>query len=579
MEAVILAAGLGTRMRPFSYSESKVMISFLGKPLLAYHVEESIKNGIRKFVIVCNKDNVNIIRKYFGSDYLGRNFDYVIQDKLLGPAHAVYLAGHLLKDEFFIVKYGDSFSEEDQMKRLLEKYSENKAVDGIAILKKVKNPEEFGIAKFDKERRLIEIVEKPKHNSPSYYANVGISLLKRKTFFHALDKIGFENVMPLAEYLLRCKWNVSYWISKSEHIDIGRPWNILEATKVFIDKFGGRIDSFYISKNARISQKSYIGKDAIIEEDVEIGDYSHVNCYIGKGTRIDRSYIMEDSKVGKDCNIKGSVIGRSNIICDNFTTINDEEFGLFSGEGVIISENIKSYSKRVVFPYKVVQEDIKKNLTVRAILFDVDNTLLKTKEVAKEADMAAMSLFAKYTNFSSDELYQKWENIVDSLKQTKEPQKRTREYSYSQLASLIGIDKTKDACNAFVHTLINSIKPVKNVNEVLSYLKKYRLAAFTEDSQEISVAKLKSAGLFGFFEFITTSDDISVMKPDERYYKVIFERLDISPQECVVVGDDYEKDLETAKDLGCLTVCFGQDSRADYQIKDFYELIEILNKN
>ncbi len=310
LQALILAAGLGTRMKPFSFIESKTMVNFLGKPLLAYHIDEFIKNNIKEFVVVCNNSNINIIKTYFTNNYPHQyHFDYIVAEQL-GTAYAVYSSRNCLKGSF-IVKYGDSISEERQIAKLLSTYNNNQDVDGVVTLRETDNPKEYGIAKFDKEKNLIGIVEKPKENPPSNYALVGLFLLKAVSIFPFIEKMGFQETIPSPEFILRNKGTVSYWFTKGKHIDLGRPWNILEATKFFIDKLGGKIESSNISPTATISKKSYIGKNAIIQEKVEVGDYCHIDSFIGRGTKIEKSYIFHNTNI-KECSIiKNSVIGIS----------------------------------------------------------------------------------------------------------------------------------------------------------------------------------------------------------------------------------------------------------------------------
>ncbi len=579
-KAVILAAGSSTRMRPLSFSESKVMLPFLGKPLLAYHVNEFIKNKITEFVIICNEYNFGQIKKYFDENYPDYNFNYTIQTKLLGPSHAIYSAKHLIKNQTFIVKYGDSVSSEDQIAKLLETYGRDINVEAVVTLRKVENPQEYGIAKFNAKKQLIQIIEKPKQNFPSHYALVGLYILK-ESFFTSAEKIGFGEIIPAPEYILHNNEKVSYWITNAKHIDLGRPPNILEATKLFIDKYGRKNESYHVYTN-KISPKSYIGCNAFIKEDVEIGDYCHVDCYIDKCSKINNSYIMEGTKIGKNCIINSSVVGRNNILEDNFITINKEkELGIFTGENVIVLENLKSYSNKIIYPNKIIKEDVKEDLKIMAILFDIDNTLIKTREVSNQVDMAAMQIFEKHINLPSSVLYQKWKEIISQLKQSRNPEERTRKYSYSKLANILNINKkiTENAYKNFLRELINFTKPYEHVHETLSLLRKYKIAAFTEDSKGTTLAKLKTTNLLQYFNLVITSNDTNIMKPNEEYYNLIFKKLNLSPNECLVIGDNYEKDLEIAKNIGCKTICFGSDKRADYQITNFSELIEILKRH
>ncbi|MFH1848536.1 MAG: uridine diphosphate-N-acetylglucosamine-binding protein YvcK, partial [Candidatus Omnitrophota bacterium] len=175
LKAVILAAGEGSRLVPFSLSESKTMIKFLGKPLLAHHIDEFIKNGIEDIAIICNPQNCDQIRDYFGKNYKQR-LTYIIQAEQKGPAHAISCAESYLKGGYFIYKYGDALAAKDELKSLLKVFRRKKGLSGIVTLKRVKDPSEYSSARFE-GGTLKELIEKPKHLFPSKLSHVGLGLL------------------------------------------------------------------------------------------------------------------------------------------------------------------------------------------------------------------------------------------------------------------------------------------------------------------------------------------------------------------------------------------------------------------
>jgi NDP-sugar pyrophosphorylase family protein len=288
----------------------------------------------------------------------------------------------------------------------MEVFSLNHEKNGVVTLRDVDNPSEYGIAKF-KDGKLVEIVEKPKTSPPSRLANVGLAMLDSDKFFASIKKHGFSKVLPPPQYLLMEKIPLSYWISRSKRVDIGRAYNILEANKLFIEKYGSRIESIHISKSAKISKNSYISPNSVIEDDVKILGYSSIDGYISKGTVIKDSVIMEGTKIGKKCHIENSVIGKYNLIEDNFKVKAKKAklyiknkyiespfpIGIFTGNHVLIKKKISSLPGKMIFPHKIISRDIREDKLTRAILFDADNTIYDTRSVAKSADMRAMSYF------------------------------------------------------------------------------------------------------------------------------------------------------------------------------------------
>jgi len=351
-----------------------------------------------------------------------------------------------------------------------------------------------------------------------------------------------------------------------------------------------------IPESAKIDSTVYIGEKAIISDDVEIKGYSSIEGYVGKGAKIKDSVVMENSKIGKNCIIESSVIGRNNMIGDNVVTEVDGEdiqiyvsgryvnpsikkAGIFTGDNVTIFDNVRCSPGKMIFPNKIVKEDLKDDRVVRAILFDADNTIYSTKDTAKPADMKAMEYFSEKTGISADELYEKWRTIVGNIKGEKDPEKRLRKYSYGLLAKELGFNGVNEGYTLFKEEVINRIKSMPNFSKIAPLLKDYKLALFTEDYKDLAGMKMSKFELDGLFDIAITSDQIGEMKPSRKYYEEVFRKFKVVPNECIVIGDSFENDLEIAKEMGATTVIFGsEDQRADYSIKDYAELPRILQE-
>ncbi|MGM5484650.1 MAG: uridine diphosphate-N-acetylglucosamine-binding protein YvcK [Nanobdellota archaeon] len=579
VKGLILAAGNGTRMKPFSLSKSKTMIPFLGKPLLAHHVDEMLDNGIEDITIVCNKDNIRQIRSYFANNYTA-DIKFVIQEKQRGPADAIYSAREHIKHSIFILKYGDSISSDDETRKILDKHRDEK---NVLTLRRVEDPSEYGIIEFEGEK-IKGIKEKPKENAPSNLANVGLSIINADVLFNALEREGIKPNKPPQAYLMENS-DVEYWITEATRVDLGRAWNILEVNRLMLRRFGGGHLSNNIG-NAEISRESYVSPRAVIADDVKIEGYCSIDGYIGKGTRIRDSVVMRGTKIGKDCFIDASVLGEDNTIGDNFRTESENpesiyvkgrfvnpnirKAGLFTGENVTIEDNITSKPGKMVFPYKLVNEDIVRDKLIRAILFDADNTIYRTKEIAEKADMEAM----KELSDDPAKAYERWKEIVKELIKEKDPEKRTREYSYARLAEALGSKNHNKAHERFKNTIMKEIRLNKGFREALPLLKNYLKIVFSEDN--LTKEKLKALDIINEFDMVITSPQIGKMKPSKEYYRKVFERFNLEADECVIIGDDFDKDLAIPKEMNATTIIFGEDERADHSIQDFKELPEIM---
>ena len=578
VKGVILVAGKGSRMKPFSIKESKEMIRFFGKPLIAHHADEFISNGVEEVVFVCNDENIEKIRSYVLGEYSGdlkarngsaRNvsFKFVLQPEQRGPVNALLYARSFLENDFFIVKYGDSIAFSDQTHEILDKFNQDPLVDCVVTLRKVKKPQEYGIAKFRGDK-LVAIVEKPQKDFPSNLANVGIVLVNGSKFFSAVDDIGVEEVLPPAEYILRKKGRASYWVFKGERVDVGRAWNVLEAHKLFAKKFGSVVLSKKIGKNVKLGRGVFVGKDAVIGDDSEIKSYSSVEGSVGENCVISKSVLKRGSKIGSGSKILSSVIGKNTKVGKNFYTkvkkqnvevyckdkyvpSGKNELGLFVASDCVIKDDLFSEPGRMVFPNKLVKKPVVKDLLLRALVFDADNTVYQTKKSAKSADMAAMRFFAKQIKKSPEVLYDFWKKkIVSVLVESRDPKKRVRLYSYNLLAAKFGFKDVLKGYELFKEELLRSIELSPGFKELMPSLGDYKIGLVSEDSRDLLDAKLQKFKLTAFFDCVVSSDDVGVMKPHKRYVDLALNKLDVSSSECLFIGDNYEKDLKIAESRG-----------------------------
>jgi uncharacterized cofD-like protein/HAD superfamily hydrolase (TIGR01549 family) len=575
VKGVILVAGKGSRMKPFSIKESKEMIRFYGKPLIAHHADEMINNGVSDIIFICNDENIESIREYIQGEYKDdikkRNgsaknvtFEFVLQPEQKGPVNAILYARQFLEKDYFIVKYGDSIASTDQIQEILDKFNQDPQVECVATLRRVKKPEEYGIAKFSDEK-LVAIIEKPKKDFPSNLANVGLVLVQGQAFFKAVDKIGIKEVIPPAEYILREGGRASYFIFKGERVDVGRAWNILEAHKLFAEKFGNVILSKKIGKNVKIGKGIYIGKNATIKDNCTINNYTSIEGAIDKNCTITKSVIKRGAKIKEGAKIHSSVIGKNTIIGKNFHTkvkkqnvevyckdkyvpTGKSELGLFCASDCIIKDNLYSEPGRMIFPNKIVKKPIIKDLLLRAIVFDADNTIYQTKKTAKIADMAAMKFFARQINTKPEKLYECWhKKIIPKVIKEEDPKKRERIHSYLLLAKKYKFKEVMKGYEQFKEELVKHIELMPGFKEITASLSDYKIALVTEDSKDLLDAKLARFKLNTFFDFIICSDDVGHMKPHKKYVELALEKLDVTANECLFIGDNYEKDLKIAQ--------------------------------
>jgi len=153
MKAVILAAGEGKRLRPFTETMPKVMLPVANKPILEY-VFDAVKNcGIDEIIVVVGYKK-EVIMEYF-KNYKDIKITYVIQDKQLGTAHALLQAKSKLDDSFIVIS-GDNIIDQNSISKLIKDNSEYSL-----LIKDHPHPSKYGVV-FIEKAILKELVEKPK---------------------------------------------------------------------------------------------------------------------------------------------------------------------------------------------------------------------------------------------------------------------------------------------------------------------------------------------------------------------------------------------------------------------------------
>jgi len=311
MQALILAAGKGERLRPLTETRPKVMLPVANKPILQHNIEQL--SGLVEEVMIVVGYKAEIIKKHFGSDFCGIKIRYVTQEKQLGTGHAMQQAEPFLKDRFLVLMGDNMYSRQDIQKCLKHDFS--------ILVKRVGNPGIFGVCMV-KNGLLTDIVEKPK-KPESNLSNAGLYVLDKTIFGHEqklTERCEYEIVDPIREL---CKKSQIKAIEAIDFDYITYPWDLLRANEKVLKKTGAVIDrSAKISKETRIEGPVAIGRNVELKncvlrpftsvgDSVVIGNFVEIkNSIIMPGTKIPHLSYVGDSIIGSNCNFgAGTKIG------------------------------------------------------------------------------------------------------------------------------------------------------------------------------------------------------------------------------------------------------------------------------
>ncbi len=180
MKGVILAGGLGSRLFPLTKVTNKHLLPVYNKPMIYYPIETLVKAGIRDILVVTGGNSSGDFLKLLGNgkQFGLKHINYTYQEGEGGIAHALSLAEHFVNGEKMVVILGDNIIQEDISPQV--RHFERQAEGARLLLKKVPDPERFGVAALRGDK-IVRITEKPK-KPDSPYAVVGIYLYDAEVF-------------------------------------------------------------------------------------------------------------------------------------------------------------------------------------------------------------------------------------------------------------------------------------------------------------------------------------------------------------------------------------------------------------
>lgn len=183
MQAVILAAGEGKRLRPITNEIPKAMVEINGKPILQIILEQLKTVNVTEAIIIVHHKKEKIKEK-FGTDFEGIKLTYCCQPEMLGDGHAITFAKPYLKQDKFLTIACDSLFPTKHLQKLL-----NHESDGVMTACEVEyeQAKRFGVL-LTEERKVRKIIEKSPE-PPSTLANTSIYYLP-KEIFEAGKRIG-----------------------------------------------------------------------------------------------------------------------------------------------------------------------------------------------------------------------------------------------------------------------------------------------------------------------------------------------------------------------------------------------------
>ena len=319
MQALILAGGKGTRLRPLTVYTPKPIVPLLNRPLLQYQLQILARAGISDITLSLSYQPNKIEDVLGDGSDLNVNLRFLTEPSPMGTAGAYKYASGAIR-ETTVVFNGDILTDLD-LAVVIETHRARKA-DATILLTPVEDPSKFGLVESGPEGEVLRFLEKP---SPDTLAqlktrniNAGIYVLEpsildlipageNRSFEYDVFPAIIEKHLPFFAHILEN----AYWR------DVGTPASYLAAHHDFL---GGKIKSFFsaeslasdIATTADIDRVSVIGEGCVIKPHAQVR-----NSVLGPGVHVEEkasianSVIWAHTRIGGAAEVDGAIVGRS----------------------------------------------------------------------------------------------------------------------------------------------------------------------------------------------------------------------------------------------------------------------------
>jgi mannose-1-phosphate guanylyltransferase len=299
MQALVLAGGEGTRLRPLTLSVPKPVMPLAGRPFLTFMLDWLAEHGVDEAILSCGFLS-NDVERVLGHQHGSMTLRYVVETEPLGTAGPVRLANDRgLLAERFLVLNGDALTDIDLTAEIAQ-HERTGAAATLALIA-VEDTTSYGVVPTAADGQVEAFLEKSTGPAPTNRINAGAYVLEREVVMRIPPDraVSFEReVFPsmigegLYGYMA-----AGYWI------DIGTPERYLEATYDLLadrvrstlpprDETGSLIGEGCITSGARIGPMSVLGR----------------HCSVGDESIVERSVLLDDVRVGSDCVVTGAVL-------------------------------------------------------------------------------------------------------------------------------------------------------------------------------------------------------------------------------------------------------------------------------
>ncbi|HLI32363.1 MAG TPA: NDP-sugar synthase [Solirubrobacteraceae bacterium] len=363
MQALILAGGEGTRLRPLTSTVPKPVVPLLDRPLIAYMLDWLARHGIDDVIMSCGFLATSVRNVLGDGSAYGLRLRFVEEPEPLGTAGALKLAEPLLADRFLMLN-GDILTDIDLSAQIAQ--HERSGARATLALVAVPDPTNYGLVRLAADRSVAEFVEKPSSDKvvegsaqagEDNLISAGAYVLEREI----LDLVpAGRNVSIEREIWPQLVGNglfgypgAGYWL------DIGTPSRYLQATFDILERnvqtpVAERLGSDFLALADGVELAGRAIPPALLERGVRVCEGAHVGALaylgcdvtIGPGSAVERAVVLNGSSIGAGCRIADCIVAAGCRVGDGASVGGEAVLG----EGVTIgADNVIAAGARI-FP-------------------------------------------------------------------------------------------------------------------------------------------------------------------------------------------------------------------------------------
>lgn len=302
MKGLILAAGLGTRLRPLTSLRPKPTISVANRPLIHYAVDNLLDVGVTDIGVVVSPGTRDAIEASLASYDARASFRYVVQDPPRGLAHAVAAAHAFLRDDPFVMYLSDNLFERG-IRPFVDAFRPDEGVNAVLALVPVADPRAFGVAEVEGDR-VTKLVEKPEHPETDL-AVAGVYVFDAG-IHDAIDGLepGAKNEYQITDAIQRLidrDAHVAYGRVEGWWKDTGKAEDILDANRLELARLGrnvaGEIEDAEIVGDVVIEAGATVRRSTVVGPSLIAAGAVVEDAWVGPFTTLGSDVRLQDAEI------------------------------------------------------------------------------------------------------------------------------------------------------------------------------------------------------------------------------------------------------------------------------------------